>query len=64
MVINSVSLAPPKSPPRIRWWHHVKESPEASRITVFRRGTPKGLAGALPAGGHVSPSSRTGERLM
>ena len=52
------------SPLIILWWHQVTVTPEESKITVFNRGTSKGLKGITPLGGHAPPSSMDGARLL
>lgn len=36
------------------------EHPLESKMTVFSKGTSKGLIGMMPAGGHILPSSTLG----
>jgi len=38
----------------------VMEHPLESKMTVFSKGTSKGLIGMMPAGGHILPSSTLG----
>jgi hypothetical protein len=46
------------------WWAHVTVTPEETRIRVLRRGTSNGLNGIIPLGGHHTPISRVGDRLL
>lgn len=46
------------------WWLSVTVIPEASRTVVFRSGTWYGLIAWIPRGGHISPNSRLGLRLL
>lgn len=46
------------------WWAHVTVIPDERRIAVFRSGTWKGLNGMIPVGGHITPISIVGERLL
>jgi hypothetical protein len=46
------------------WWAQVTLTPEESKITVFNKGTPKGLKAKMPAGGHSLPSSTLTARLL
>ena len=51
------------SPLTIAWWANVIEAPESNRITVFKRGTSKGLKTKIPTGGQIDPISITGDKL-
>lgn len=48
----------------ILWWAQVTVAPELKRITVFKRGTEKGLSGSIPKGGHTTPISIEGDKLL
>lgn len=48
---------------KIDWWHQVTLTPEANKITVFKRGTWKGLNGNKPQGGQEDPISTVGLNL-
>ena len=52
------------SPLTILWWAHVTVAPELKRIAVFNNGTEKGLRGSIPIGGHITPISTAGDRLL
>lgn len=45
------------------WWAQVTVTPEARRMAVLSRGTPKGSSGVIPAGGQHPPISGEGARL-
>ena len=45
------------------WWALVTVAPEVSKIKVFNKGTPHGLIISIPAGGHIPPILKTGDRL-
>lgn len=47
----------------INWWAQVTVTPEPSKITVFNKGTWKGLNGKIPHGGHIEPNSTVGLNL-
>ena len=51
------------SPPINAWWAQVTVAPEDTRMIVFKRGTPNGLKGKTPIGGHTLPTSILGESL-
>jgi len=46
------------------WWVQVTVTPLLRRIIVFRSGTWNGLNGWAPKGGHISPISIEGARLL
>jgi hypothetical protein len=46
------------------WWAHVMLRPEDRRISVFKRGTPRGSKGTTPRGGQATPSSMHGAKLL
>lgn len=48
----------------ILWWVHVTVIPDDKRIAVFKRGTWNGLNGEIPIGGHITPISMVGDRLL
>lgn len=48
----------------IPWWAHVTVTPEANKIIVLSKGTWIGLNGKIPAGGHWSPISIVGAKLL
>lgn len=48
----------------ILWWAQVTVAPELSKIAVFNRGTEKGLRGSTPNGGHITPISTEGDKLL
>lgn len=45
---------------RIKWWAHVIENPDLTKIIVFRRGTLIGLKDSTVLGGHDCPTSMLG----
>lgn len=47
----------------INWWHQVIEIPEDNKITVFNKGTWKGLKEKTPNGGQTDPNSKPGLKL-
>jgi len=49
---------------RIAWWAHVTDTPEDNKIIVLSSGTWKALNGEIPVGGHKSPVSNVGDRLL
>ena len=51
-------------PVTILWWAHVTVAPELSKIAVFKRGTEKGFNGSIPIGGHITPISTEGDKLL
>lgn len=48
---------------KIEWWHHVTETPELIKISVFRSGTFMGLKGLVDEGGQFCPISIFGLTL-
>jgi len=46
------------------WWDQVSEAPEERRMAVFKRGTPHGLIGLIPVGGHTHPISGVGAKAL
>lgn len=48
----------------IAWCAHVTVTPEANSTAVFRRGIENGLIGEILVGGHVHPTSGTGDSLL
>lgn len=52
------------SPLTILWWAQVTVTPELSKITVFSKGTEKGFKGSIPNGGHITPTSTEGDKLL
>ena len=48
----------------ILWWAQVTVAPELKRIAVFKRGTENGLRGSIPKGGHATPISIEGDKLL
>ena len=52
-----------KSPTISAWCAQVTLTPEDTRMIVFNKGTPKGLKGITPAGGHTEPTSTLGANL-
>lgn len=48
----------------ILWWQKVTVTPEASKTTVFKRGSWNGFKAETPTGGHVHPSSAVGDNLL
>lgn len=48
---------------KINWWAQVTLTPDANKITVFNKGTWKGLKGTTPHGGHNKPNSIVGLSL-
>lgn len=47
-----------------KWWERVTVTPEARRTVVLSRGTWNGLIAFTPSGGHKSPISIFGLRLL
>ena len=37
------------------WWAHVMVPPDASKIKVFNKGTPKGEINSISSGGNAPP---------
>jgi len=48
----------------IEWWAQVTVTPEESSTIVFNSGIWKGLNGITPKGGHSSPISILGDKLL
>lgn len=46
------------------WWAHVTVTPDDKRVAVFRSGTRNGFKGVIPDGGHDTPISVVGARLL
>jgi len=46
------------------WWAQVTVTPELSKTAVLRRGTAKAFKGCTPTGGHVTPNSTVGAKLL
>lgn len=73
---NAVNIKPSKTvrvkpltasillPLTILWWAHVTVAPELNKIAVFRRGTENGFKGSIPIGGHITPISTEGDKLL
>ena len=51
-------------PHTILWWAQVTVAPELNRIAVFNNGTPNGLRACIPWGGHTTPISTDGDKLL
>jgi hypothetical protein len=49
---------------KIAWCAQVTVTPDARRTAVLRRGIENALIGEIPVGGHVQPSSGTGDNLL
>jgi len=45
----------------IAWWHQVTETPEDTKIIVFKKGIPIGSKQLIPDGGQKPPSSVAGD---
>ena len=52
------------SPFTILWWAQVTVAPELSKTAVFKRGTPNGFNAWTPLGGHITPISIEGDKLL
>ena len=52
------------SPLTILWWAQVTVAPELKSMAVFNKGTEKGLRGSTPKGGHITPISIEGDKLL
>ena len=52
------------SPDTILWWAHVTVAPELNNTAVFNKGTEKGFRGSIPTGGHATPISTEGDKLL
>ena len=65
---NTVKVRPFKAwsllPLTILWWAQVTVAPELNRTAVFKRGTPKGFKACTPLGGHITPISIEGDKLL
>ncbi|MEK6263590.1 MAG: hypothetical protein N2B06_02275 [Clostridium sp.] len=48
----------------IAWCAQVTVTPDPSRTAVFSKGIEKALIGEILVGGHVQPSSGTGDKLL
>lgn len=48
----------------ILWWHQVTVAPELNKIAVFNNGTENGFKGSIPTGGHITPNSTEGDKLL
>ena len=46
------------------WWDHVTEIPEVSKMMVLSSGSIIGSTVRIPTGGHNSPSSISGVKLL
>jgi len=42
----------------------VTVAPELSKIAVFNKGTEKGFKASIPTGGHITPISTAGDKLL
>lgn len=49
---------------KIAKWPHVRVTPEDTRITVFSNGTAYGSNSTIPTGGHCTPNSIVGDKLL
>jgi hypothetical protein len=65
---NTVKVSPINpsfaSPDISAWCAHVTVTPDDRSTTVFSSGTPQGLSGLIPIGGHILPSSTVGANLL
>jgi len=52
------------APITILWWAQVTVAPELNKIAVFNNGTEKGFRGSIPIGGHITPISIAGDKLL
>lgn len=46
------------------WWLYVTVTPEDNKITVFNKGSSKGLIDSIPNGGHFAPNSTVGDNAL
>lgn len=51
-------------PCTILWCAHVTVAPELRSIAVFNKGTEKGFKAFIPIGGHITPISIEGDKLL
>ena len=63
-VIARLKIASVLCPLIILWCAQVTVAPELKSITVFRRGTENGSRGLTPIGGHITPISTEGDKLL
>jgi hypothetical protein len=56
--------APLLSPCIKQWWLYVTVTPEDNKITVFNKGSSKGLIESIPKGGHLAPNSTVGDKAL
>jgi hypothetical protein len=65
VTVSVKPISPSFALPNINaWWAQVTVTPEESNTTVFNSGTPHGLSGLIPIGGHMFPNSTVGARLL
>jgi len=51
-------------PLTILWWAQVTVAPELNKTAVFNKGIPKGFKAWTPLGGHITPISTEGDKLL
>ena len=51
-------------PHTMLWWAQVTVAPELNKIAVFSKGTPNGFSACMPCGGHITPISTEGDKLL
>ncbi len=51
-------------PETILWWAQVTVAPELNNKAVFNKGIEKGFKGLIPLGGHITPISTEGAKLL